>query len=35
MFDVYVDGHLVFSKYQTERFPEPGEVVRRIREMQE
>ncbi|MBI3962667.1 MAG: SelT/SelW/SelH family protein [Deinococcus sp.] len=27
IFDVSVDGKLVFSKYQTGRFPEPGEVV--------
>lgn len=26
IFDVTVDGNLVYSKYETERFPEPGEV---------
>ncbi len=33
VFDVVVDGRLVFSKGQTGRFPDPGEVVRFIREM--
>ncbi|MBU0496038.1 MAG: Rdx family protein [Chloroflexi bacterium] len=27
VFDVTVDGKLVFSKFQTGRFPEPGEIV--------
>jgi len=34
IFDVRVDGDLVFSKYQKGRFPDPGEVegiVRRLR----
>ncbi|NOZ94257.1 MAG: hypothetical protein GXP47_05895 [Acidobacteria bacterium] len=35
VFDVVVDGRLVFSKHQLHRFPDPGEVVRRIREMDE
>jgi len=26
IFDVAVDGKLVFSKYQVGRFPKPGEV---------
>jgi predicted Rdx family selenoprotein len=26
IFDVVVDGRLAFSKYQTGRFPNPGEV---------
>ena len=26
VFDVRVDGALVFSKHQVHRFPEPGEV---------
>jgi selT/selW/selH-like putative selenoprotein len=30
IFDVYVDDHRVFSKHEEQRFPEPGEVVRRI-----
>jgi selenoprotein W-related protein len=30
VFDVVVDGRLVYSKHETGRFPEPGEVVRRI-----
>ena len=31
IFDVYVDGALIFSKHQEERFPEPGEVVTLVR----
>lgn len=27
-FDVIVDGHTIFSKAQTGRFPLPGEIVR-------
>jgi len=30
VFDVNVDGRLVYSKHRTGRFPEPGEVVRLI-----
>jgi selenoprotein W-related protein len=30
VFDVRVDGALVYSKHATGRFPEPGEVVRLI-----
>ena len=30
VFDVRVDGKLVFSKKSTHRFPEKGEVVRLI-----
>ena len=30
IFDVEVDGKLIFSKHQTGRFPEPQEVVDRI-----
>jgi selenoprotein W-related protein len=33
VFDVRVDGQLVFSKHQTHRFPEPGEVEQRIEEL--
>ena len=28
VFDVVVDGKLVFSKQELERFPEPGEITR-------
>jgi len=28
IFDIEVDGHLVFSKYRVGRFPEPGEATR-------
>jgi selT/selW/selH-like putative selenoprotein len=31
VFDVEVDGRLVFSKHSRQRFPEPGEVVGLIR----
>lgn len=31
IFDVKVDGRVVYSKYQTGRFPEPGEVLRVVR----
>ena len=30
VFDVVVDGTLVYSKRETGRFPEPGEVLRAI-----
>jgi selT/selW/selH-like putative selenoprotein len=30
IFDVAVDGRLVYSKYETGRFPEPGEVVAQL-----
>ena len=30
-FDVSADGRLVFSKYETRRFPEPGEVLAKLR----
>jgi selT/selW/selH-like putative selenoprotein len=33
IFDVTVDGRLVFSKHRTGRFPEPGEVEGLIRAM--
>jgi len=29
-FEVFVDGHLVFSKLELGRHAEPGEVVKRI-----
>jgi selT/selW/selH-like putative selenoprotein len=31
IFDVTVDGVLVFSKFEVGRFPDPGEVVRLIK----
>lgn len=31
IFDVVVDGKQVFSKHETGRFPEPGEVVKMLR----
>ena len=31
VFDVVIDGHLVFSKKQVGRFPEPGEVEAGVR----
>lgn len=30
VFDVTVDGKLVYSKHETGRFPEPGEVLKLI-----
>lgn len=30
VFDVVADGRRVFSKHETGRFPEPGEVVRAL-----
>ena len=32
VFDVEVDGKLVFSKHKLGRFPDPGEVVRLLEE---
>jgi len=34
VFDVGVDGTLVFSKHAVHRFPEPGEVERAIEQLQ-
>ena len=31
IFDVIVDGKLVFSKYEMDRFPEPGEIVGKLK----
>jgi predicted Rdx family selenoprotein len=31
MFDVIVDGKVVFSKSKAGRFPEPGEITRQIK----
>ena len=31
IFDVIADDKLVFSKYETGRFPDPGEVVRKLK----
>ena len=31
IFDVLVDGKLVFSKHETGRFPEPGEVIQKLK----
>jgi selT/selW/selH-like putative selenoprotein len=31
VFDVTVDGSMVFSKFEAGRFPEPGEVEEAIR----
>ena len=32
IFDVVVDGELIYSKYETGRFPEDEEVLSKIRE---
>ena len=31
IFDVYADGRLVFSKYETHRFPEAEELIALLR----
>ena len=31
IFDVIVDGKMVYSKFKTGRFPNEGEVVKKIR----
>jgi len=31
-FDVLMDGQLIFSKFETGRFPDPGEVSQIIRD---
>lgn len=28
IFDVEIDGTLVFSRFESNRFPQPGEIVR-------
>lgn len=35
VFDVRADGKLVFSKAETGRFPEPGEVLKLVKEEQD
>lgn len=34
VFDVRVDGKLIFSHFQTGRFPKPEEILAKIREIQ-
>ena len=31
-FDVYINESLIFSKFEDDRFPEPGEIVQKINE---
>ena len=31
IFDVVVDGNLVFSKYEEKRFPQPGELASKLK----
>jgi selT/selW/selH-like putative selenoprotein len=31
IFDVIVDENLVFSKFETGRFPNPGEIVKKLK----
>ena len=31
VFDVKIDGKLVFSKFESGRFPEPGEITKRMK----
>ena len=33
IFDVAVDGKMIFSKYEQSRFPEPAEVIDALRAM--
>lgn len=33
IFDVTVDGNLVYSKFDTGRFPNPGEVLQLIKDL--
>jgi selenoprotein W-related protein len=32
VFDVVADGKTVYSKHQTGRFPDPGEVTKKLKE---
>ena len=32
VFDVQADGRMIFSKHETGRFPEPDEVLAKLRE---
>jgi len=31
VFDVIVDGRMVFSKFKTGRFPEPNEIIDKLK----
>jgi selT/selW/selH-like putative selenoprotein len=31
IFDVIADGELIYSKYKTDRFPEPNEVTKLLK----
>jgi len=31
IFDVRIDGDLIYSKYETGRFPDNGEITRRLK----
>jgi selT/selW/selH-like putative selenoprotein len=31
IFEVIVDGNLVFSRQETGRFPQPGEIVQKLK----
>lgn len=31
IFDVTVDGRMVFSKFKTGRFPEPNEIIDKLK----
>ena len=30
IFDVAVDGRVIFSKHETDRFPEPDEIIEQL-----
>jgi len=34
VFEIKANGHLIFSKKQLERFPNPGEIVQFIEDLQ-
>jgi selenoprotein W-related protein len=33
IFDVIVDGEMIFSKHESDRFPEPDEILSKIRSL--
>ncbi|MBW2541291.1 MAG: Rdx family protein [Deltaproteobacteria bacterium] len=33
IFDVVVDGDMIFSKHEVDRFPEPDEILSKLRDL--
>jgi selenoprotein W-related protein len=33
IFDVIVDGDMIFSKHESDRFPEPDEILAKLRSL--